>query len=293
VAPGEEFRGQEKVFSPHQDTRCQLASLFFQTVVVAAKKAGQLSEVLDDPWVVLSQAGQKIAAEAVAEVGVRAVGTVIPVGNFSLGEAGFYLPPADVEEGVDDQTPVAQGGDSTEARGAGPAEEAHENRFSLVVGVVSQGNACEFSPTRRREEETEALFPGGLLEGPSRRRDGTVPGRRSEVKGEPVASGQVTDKVRVGFRDLSAQPVVVVGNGQREAGLGLDFEEEVKEADGIGATRHGNEDHAAPSGEGWPGKGAAKTRQKHLLSNPALRGVRRESMRLFARQPTPAVAIRS
>jgi hypothetical protein len=197
--PGEEFPGQEEVFPPRHDTRRQFTGSLFQAVIVPAKKGGQFPETIDDPRVVLSQAGQEIAAEAVAEVGVGAVGAVIAAGEPFPGEVLFYLLPTDVEEGVDDPVPVAQGGDPSEARGAGPAEETHEDCFRLVVGGVSQGDAGEFSPAHRFEEEGEARLPGGLLEGPARRRNGAAPRRRSEVERELVASGQVTDEVGVGF----------------------------------------------------------------------------------------------
>jgi hypothetical protein len=80
-----------------------------------------------------------------------------------------------------------------------------------------------------------------------------------------VAPGEVTDEVRVGFGVLSAEPMVVVGNGEAETGLGSHLEEEIEEADGIGAARHGHKDLAAAPEKGRPGEGAAKGLQDHLL----------------------------
>ena len=77
-------------------------------------------------------------------------------------EFAFGAP--DPEQRVDDATAVARGGDAGDRRGPRAGEEAHEDRFGLVVGGVTERGHGATAPGEA-EEEADADLPRQLLEG--------------------------------------------------------------------------------------------------------------------------------
>ena len=123
-----------------------------------------------------------------------------------------------------------------EAFGAGAAEEAQEEEFELVVGVVGEGEEVDFAFAGGLGEELVAGLAGGHFEGDFLLFGEGADVGLGEVAGEVEFCGGLGDEALVGVAGAGAESVVEVGDfeaplvGRGELGEGVEEDHGVEAA---------------------------------------------------------------
>jgi hypothetical protein len=180
-------------------------------------------------------------ADFVASVGGVGVGGVGAPGLVELGEVGFDVGAAGVEEGAEDLSFLEgdDGVDGAEAFGPGSAEDLHKDGFGLVVEGVGGENGVGVAGCEEGGEELIADCAGGLFDGLVGFRDTLGHACVVEMEGDVVRDAEIFDEALVGIGFFAAQAVVDVGGGEADAeGLACGVEGE-EESDGVGTAGDG------------------------------------------------------
>ena len=166
-----------------------------------------------------------------------AIGGVFPPGDAALEQELLDLGAVDLDQRPDN----ALGRDrpnAGQAGGPGAAQETEEDGFGLVGAGVAGGDALDRAARDGFAEEGQPGLARGLLQVVGRLGDGGLAER--ERQAQPIRQTTHEFGILAGF--LAAQAVVQVENAQTEVPAGSEFEQDVEEADGIGAARDGDTD---------------------------------------------------
>jgi len=153
-------------------------------------------------------------------------------------EVGAEVGAAECEERADYVS--GDGVDATEACEAGASQDVSENGFSLIVGGVGYGDSggvpcgdelIEEGVTRSAPSVFEIGFVAFSICG-----DIGAP----SVEGEGMFRGEGGDEFLVGVGSAAAELMIEVGDGEDDAELRAEFQQQVEERDGVGATGDGD-----------------------------------------------------
>jgi hypothetical protein len=147
---------------------------------------------------------------------------------------------------------------------------------------VAGGDALNGAARHGFAEEGQPGLARGLLEIVGRFGDGAL--AQGERQAQPIRQTTHEFGVLAGF--LAAQPVVQVKNGQTEVPAGSEFEEDVKEADGVGAAGDGDTDLLGRLKHAVAGDGlsdAIEHREYRFHLNTDKRGLKRRFLSAFIR----------
>ena len=190
-------------------------------------------------------------ADFVAGVGGVGVGGVVAPGLVELGEVGFDVGAAGVEEGAEDLAFCEgdDGVDGAEAFGPGSAEELHDDGFGLVVEGVGGEDGVGVAGGEEGGEVVVADGAGGLFDGLACFGDAGGDAGLVEVEGDVEGDAEVFDEALVGVGFFAAKAVVDVDGGEADAeGFacgGVGGVEGEEEGHGVGAAGDGDADAVA------------------------------------------------
>jgi hypothetical protein len=204
-------------------------------------KVGGVGEFLGEGRVpFVGELGEELVAYAVAGEIEGGVSGVFAPGDAAIAEEANDLGALDVDERADDAV-GSDGTDGSQPGGSAAAKKAKEDGFRLVGAGVSESDAGRLPVREVVAEERIACVAGGLLEI-------AVDGGELEIaegEGEIQSCGEGADKLGVGTGGVAAQIVIDVEDAEGQVPAGEEFEEDVEEADGVGAAGDGNGDAIA------------------------------------------------
>jgi hypothetical protein len=202
---------------------------------------GELGRVRERPGEfgvpLADELGKQLVADAVAGEIQRRVGGIFAPGNAAVAEEANDLRAFDVDQRADDAM-GCNGSDGSQPGGSAAAQEAKENGFGLVGACVAERDARRKSTSQVSAEKGIAGIAGGLLEIARGGRE--IELVESERKIE--CGGEGADEFGVAAGSVAAQIVIDVHDAKGQIPPGGEFQEDVEEADRVGAAgdRDGN-----------------------------------------------------
>ena len=206
------------------------------------RKVGSVGERLGEGGVPLAhELREQLVAYAVAGEIEGRIGGVFAPGNAAITEEANDLRALDVDQRADHAV-GCDGAYGSQPGGARAAQEAKEDGFGLVGACMAERDARRKSASQVVAEKRIPRVAGGLLE--IALGGGEI--EFVETKREFKRGGERTDELGIGARSVAAQIVIDVHDADRQVPPGGKLEENVEEADGVGAA--GDSDSNAIAG---------------------------------------------
>lgn len=196
------------------------------------------------------QERDEFVAHAIAHELEVEVGAILPPGEIEIAGGGRQARTGDPEERPDHPQAGVGGGRSAEghageARGGGTAEEAEEEEFRLVIGVMGGGDAVGAEGAGGAGEEGVAKAAGGGLGGfAGGGLAADVGGAGDEADAE--LSGGLGNALFIGIGLGAAELVMEMGGDEGGSVPGAEVGEDPEQEHGIEAT--GDGDDRGPAG---------------------------------------------
>jgi hypothetical protein len=236
---------QENGPSPDQDAGGYPFDCLVPVPLLVLDQGGHVRQRIREGRIpALGQGGQETMADAVPREGGVPVAGIFPPGNVAFPEEALDGLAVHIEQ----RTYNAFSGDGKDAREPGgptAAQDAKQNCLRLVRTRVAERDTIHYTGLQPPAEELPPDSPGQLFEvlpafGVQKTDVGFL-----DVHIEAQPNGHFSDEASVVERFLSPQAVVQMQHPEAQSPAGRKLDQDVQQADGIGATGHGHTNRVA------------------------------------------------